>query len=1548
MAKFSYSTLTTLTGASAVQTINANFQALQTAMDKALFRDGTSPNSMSADLDMNSNDILNLPAATAATNPVRKAEFDVLDAEFDTLSSSVSASITAFDTRLTTIETEQATLTVGLDNFDDLYLGAKSSDPVVDNDGDALQAGALYFNTTSLNLNYYTGSAWEAVESPSTITLDDLQDVTISSVAAGELVSWDGAAWINQTFAELDILTATTAASTYQPLDSDLTAIAALSTTSFGRDFLTETDASSTRTTIDVYSTSEVDSAIAAAVTAEDLDVAGDTGTIAIDLDSETFTLAGGTGIDTSAATNTLTIAIDSTVTTLSGSQTLTNKTIDLGDNTITGSITEFDAALQSDTFVFTSEVGSVVQAYDAGLASIAGLTTAADRMIYTTASDTYAVTTLTSFARQILDDSDASTVRATIDVDQAGTDNSTDVTLAGSLDYLTISGQEITRNAIDLSTDTTGSLAAASVSIADAGGLITATTVEGALAENRTAIDAIEADYLTSSDIGSSVQAYDSDLDTWAGLTPSANAQSLVTAANYAAMRTLLDLEVGTDFYSISATDSAIASAISALSSVYQPLDSDLTSWAGVTRAAGFDTFVATPSQANFLSLITDETFVLDSDIGSTVQAYDADLDTWATLTPSANAQSLVTAADYAAMRTLLDLEAGTDFYSISAADAAFEAIDSDIVRYDVAGAFTTDQDFQAQLEISEEFLIDGLISPAQITANQDDYAPTGIGTANVIRVDSDAARSITGLSASQVEGRVIILQNDGGFTITLLHENANSTAANRFDLGDDTDFSLVSGGTCLVIYDGTASRWRLLGGGSGGGDGSGLANVVEDVSPQAGGDFDMNTFDLGFDDNTGITDDDLNELLWFQKTASAVNYLEITNAATGNDPSLAAAGSDSNIDLELSSKGTGRVMANSEPVQTYDTINTVSADGSNVYTVDMSNGLWHELTVARASKTPTAPTHVAGDTMDSDTSGADHHFRIDLSSAEAGDVCVVAVGADVNAIHASVDSRHLVYNGFTVVEDSFTNSIGALISTIYITQAMEDQGEMRLSFQCESNSAVSGVASIWRGVDPLIYDVAIPTEATGATGLPNAPSITTVTDNSIVLAIGLLDDDNVEGTMTAPTNYTLRAIDDNDDALGITTAIASRLIASAGAENPGVYTGSGDDAWRAFSIALRPVDRWTEPEIQFSNVPSGLNEITLFLDYDGLSEPTWPSGITWDDGVASTEGPRLHEGLNIIKLYTDDGGTSWYGRNTSTGPKTDYQQFTSSGTWVKPKGGCFTRAKVRLVAGGGGSGTVFGGLSGGGGGGAGTPWVDFDLDDLGHVEQVIVGAGGAGGLSPTSEPGDTGGESRFGTWLQVRGGGPSENREDSGGGGGGGGSLFEAGSDGSGTNGGTGGSGTDWALEQDGDFGGDEKGSASRGAGGYGPFGGGGGSGEVIFDDDPSFGGFGFIGGGGGGGSTFKTGDSMGGNSLYGGGGGQGAVVAAARAETDPFFGGGYSMFAGNGGKGAHGEYGADTTGLPGQFPGGGAGGSREDNKSVVVSGADGGDGVVEVICY
>jgi hypothetical protein len=69
-------------------------------------------------------------------------------------------------------------------------------------------------------------------------------------------------------------------------------------------------------------------------------------------------------------------------------------------------------------------EIGVNVQAYDAGLLSIAGLTTLADRSIYTTASDTYAVYTLTAAGRAILDDADAAAQRTTLGLGTAATVN--------------------------------------------------------------------------------------------------------------------------------------------------------------------------------------------------------------------------------------------------------------------------------------------------------------------------------------------------------------------------------------------------------------------------------------------------------------------------------------------------------------------------------------------------------------------------------------------------------------------------------------------------------------------------------------------------------------------------------------------------------------------------------------------------------------------------------------------------------------------------------------------------------------------------------------------------------------------------------------------------------------------------------------------------------------------------------------------------------------------------------------------------------------------
>lgn len=67
--------------------------------------------------------------------------------------------------------------------------------------------------------------------------------------------------------------------------------------------------------------------------------------------------------------------------------------------------------------------------------------------------------TTISAFGATLVDDVDAATARATLSVDAAGTDNSTDVTLAGTPDYITLSGQVLTRNQIDLAADVTGNL---------------------------------------------------------------------------------------------------------------------------------------------------------------------------------------------------------------------------------------------------------------------------------------------------------------------------------------------------------------------------------------------------------------------------------------------------------------------------------------------------------------------------------------------------------------------------------------------------------------------------------------------------------------------------------------------------------------------------------------------------------------------------------------------------------------------------------------------------------------------------------------------------------------------------------------------------------------------------------------------------------------------------------------------------------------------------------------------------------------------------------
>jgi hypothetical protein len=93
-------------------------------------------------------------AATSATNAASSASASASSATASASSATSAASAQA------AAETARDQTFAAFDSFDDRYLGAKSSDPTTDNDGNPLVAGALYFNTVSSAMKVYTGSVW--------------------------------------------------------------------------------------------------------------------------------------------------------------------------------------------------------------------------------------------------------------------------------------------------------------------------------------------------------------------------------------------------------------------------------------------------------------------------------------------------------------------------------------------------------------------------------------------------------------------------------------------------------------------------------------------------------------------------------------------------------------------------------------------------------------------------------------------------------------------------------------------------------------------------------------------------------------------------------------------------------------------------------------------------------------------------------------------------------------------------------------------------------------------------------------------------------------------------------------------------------------------------------------------------------------------------------------------------------------------------------------------------------------------------------------------
>ena len=162
--------------------------------------------------------------------------------------------------------------------------------------------------------------------------------------------------------------------------------------------------------------------------------------------------------------------------------------------------------------------------------------------------------------------------------------------------------------------------------------------------------------------------------------------------------------------------------------------------------------------------------------------------------------------------------------------------------------------------------------------------------GKDQVIKLTGTITGNIDVVIPDSVE-KTYIVENGttGAFTVTF-----------KTSSGTGVTWGTTDKGTKMVYSDGTNVVDTAF------------TDLSSDITPQLSGNLDTNGNNILVDDTKGILDDSSQEQLVFSKTASAVNHIQIGNAATSSNPTISAVGDDTNISINLVPKGTGEVQSN------------------------------------------------------------------------------------------------------------------------------------------------------------------------------------------------------------------------------------------------------------------------------------------------------------------------------------------------------------------------------------------------------------------------------------------------------------------------------------------------------------------------------------------------------------------------------------------------------------------------------------------------------------